>query len=416
MAIDISSLCRNVRDAARVLAVATTHQKNVALANLANLLVERAPDLVAENLKDTNAGRLKGLSDAMIDRLCLDEARITQMAEAVREVVALPDPIGRISELVERPNGLAVGRMTIPIGVIGIIYESRPNVTVDAAALCLKSGNAVVLKGGSEAIFTNRLLAQLCREAARSAALPTNCVGFVDSTERDSVLELLRQNHTIDLIIPRGGEGLIQFVVENSKIPVIQHYKGVCHLFVDKGAHLQQATDICINAKAQRPGVCNAMETLLVDIGCADSFFPLLAPRLKLAGIRVKGCELTRGYLADSEPITEGDYDTEYLALTLNIRVVADMEEAISHIETHGSGHTDGILTQDYSRAREFVRRVQSSAVVVNASTRFNDGNQLGLGAEIGISTSKLHAYGPMGLQELTTRKFVVFGDGQIRT
>lgn len=416
MAIDISSLCRNVRDAARVLAVATTHQKNVALANLANLLVERAPELVAENLKDTNAGRLKGLSDSMIDRLCLDEARITQMAEAVREVVALPDPIGRISELVERPNGLSVGRMTIPIGVIGIIYESRPNVTVDAAALCLKSGNAVVLKGGSEAIFTNRLLAQLCREAARNAALPTNCVGFVDSTERDSVLELLRQNHTIDLIIPRGGEGLIQFVVENSKIPVIQHYKGICHLFVDKGAHLQQAIDICINAKAQRPGVCNAMETLLVDIGCADSFFPLLAPRLKLAGIRVKGCELTRGYLADSEPITEGDYDTEYLALTLNIRVVADMEEAISHIETHGSGHTDGILTQDYSRAREFVRRVQSSAVVVNASTRFNDGNQLGLGAEIGISTSKLHAYGPMGLQELTTRKFVVFGDGQIRT
>ncbi|NUN15547.1 MAG: glutamate-5-semialdehyde dehydrogenase [Myxococcales bacterium] len=409
-------MCRSVREAARVLATADTNQKNETLFRLTNLLVDRSADIIAENHKDIDAGVQKGLSDAMIDRLRLDESRITQMAEAVREVAMLPDPVGRISELVERPNGLMVGRMSIPIGVIGIIYESRPNVTIDAAALCLKSGNAVVLKGGSEAIFTNRLLAYLCRQAAEQTGLPPSCVGFVDSTDRESVVELLRQTQTVDLIIPRGGEGLIRFVVEHSKIPVIQHYKGICHLFVDQNARIQQAVDICINAKAQRPGVCNAMETLLVDEACAEPFFSQLAPRLQAAGVRVKGCDVTRRYLTWSEPVTDGDYDTEYLALILNIRVVAGMDEAIAHIEKHGSGHTDGILTQDVSRAREFVRRVQSSAVVVNASTRFNDGNQLGLGAEIGISTSKLHAYGPMGLQELTSRKFVVFGDGQIRT
>jgi glutamate-5-semialdehyde dehydrogenase len=337
------------------------------------------------------------------------------MAQGLREVAQQPDPIGRMGPIAIRPNGLQVARMRIPLGVIGIIYESRPNVTVDAAGLCLKAGNAVILRGGSEALHSNQALAAVIGEVLADSGLPRNAVQVVPVKDRTAVHALLQQEEHIDLIIPRGGEELIRFVVAHSRIPVLKHYKGVCHVYVDEGADLAMAEAICFNAKVQRPGVCNALETLLVHRDEAERFLPPMARRLTSAGVELRGCQETCKIVPDIVPATEADWPAEFLDLVLAVRVVEDMDAAISHIAAYGSNHTDAIVTRDYERAQRFVREVDSSVVLVNASTRFNDGGQLGLGAEIGISTSKLHAYGPMGVEELTTTKFVVFGNGQIR-
>jgi glutamate-5-semialdehyde dehydrogenase len=352
----------------------------------------------------------------MLDRLAVGEATLAGMARGLAEVAALPDPVGSLGPARVRPNGLQVSRMRIPLGVIGIIYESRPNVTVDAAALCLKAGNAVILRGGSEALHSNRALAAVIGAALAEAGLPEAAVQVVPTSDRAAVTALLAQEEHVDLIIPRGGEDLIRFVVANSRIPVLKHYKGVCHVYVDEGADLAMAEEIAFNAKVQRPGVCNAMETLLVHRAEAGRFLPAAARRLSAAGVELRGCPEARGILPGIAPATEEDWPAEYLDLVLAVKVVAGMDEAIAHIAAYGSNHTEAIVTRDYDRARRFVSAVDSSVVLVNASTRFNDGGELGLGAEIGISTSKLHAFGPMGLEELTTTKFVVFGSGQVRS
>jgi len=338
------------------------------------------------------------------------------MAEALREIIALSDPVGEISEMNVQPNGLQVGRMRIPLGVILMIYEARPNVTCDAAALCLKSGNAVILRGGSEALHANQAIAGLWQLALKESGLPEASVQLVPTTDRAAIDELLQLHEYIDLVIPRGGEGLIRRVVERSKIPVIQHYKGVCHLYVDEGADLGMAEKLTLNSKVQRPSVCNALETLLVHQAVASVFLPRVVATLHKAGVSVRGCEQTRRVVPDVVPASEADWSEEYLNLTLSVKVVTDMNQAIAHIQRYGSLHTETIVTESFSNAQAFLRLVNSSCVLVNASTRFNDGSQLGLGAEIGISTSKLHAFGPMGLRELTTRKFIVLGQGQIRS
>jgi glutamate-5-semialdehyde dehydrogenase len=412
---DIVAASQAARHASRVIGAASTDTKNKALLAMAEGLETQTDAICDENKKDMDGGRERALSPALLDRLLLTPDRISGMASMLREVVALPDPIGELSEEDVRPNGLKIARMRIPIGVIAMIYESRPNVTTDAAALCLKSGNVAILKGGSEAIHSNRILATICSDALESVGLPRAGVTLVDTTDRGAVLELLHQEDNVDLVIPRGGEGLIRFVTRESRIPVVQHYKGVCHLFVDKEADQERAVSICVNAKAQRPGVCNAMETLLIDQSIATEFLTQLSPALQEAGVDVRGDASVCQILENATRATDEDWDTEYLDLVLSIRIVKGIEEAISHIERYGSGHTDGILTRNENHAQNFINRVHSSAVMVNASTRFNDGNQLGLGAEIGISTSRLHAYGPMGLRELTIRKFVVMGDGHIR-
>jgi glutamate-5-semialdehyde dehydrogenase len=352
----------------------------------------------------------------MMDRLTLTDQTIQGMAGGLREVAALPDPVGKITSMWRRPNGLLVGRMRIPLGVIGIIYESRPNVTADAAALCLKSGNAVILRGGSEAIHSNLALARILQDVLKKSAIPAAAIQVISVTDRAAVYELLQLDEYIDLIIPRGGEELIRAVVSQSRIPVIKHYKGVCHIFVDAGADLDMAVSICVNAKVQRPGVCNAMETLLVHADAAQTFLPLIAEKYRQAGVLLKGCPKTRAIVADIEKAEEDDWYREYLDLVLAVRVVPDLDAAIAHIEQYGSLHTESIITQDYANAQRFLNEVNSSTVLVNASTRFSDGFELGLGAEIGISTTKLHAYGPMGLEELTTTKFIIYGNGQVRT
>ncbi len=352
----------------------------------------------------------------MIDRLTVKDATIRSMAEGLREVAALEDPVGAVTKTWTRPNGLEVSRMRIPLGVIGIIYESRPNVTIDAAGICFKSGNAVILRGGSEALHSNQALAAVIARALKAAGMPEKAVQVVPVRDREAVNLLLSQEEYIDLIIPRGGESLIRFVVQNSKIPVLKHYKGVCHVFVDESADPAMAEEISFNAKVHRPGVCNAMETLLVHQAVADEFLPRMARRFKAAGVALRGCPITCRILPGIAPATEADWYEEYLDLILAVRVVDDMDAAIDHMTRYGSRHTESIVTSDYRRARRFVREMDASVVLVNASTRFNDGGQLGLGAEIGISTSKLHAFGPMGIDELTTTKFVVYGDGQIRS
>ncbi|MCA1989085.1 MAG: glutamate-5-semialdehyde dehydrogenase [Desulfarculus sp.] len=401
--------------AARVLAVAGSEQKNRALLGLARALTDQAGELKAANAIDLQAGREAGLSKAMLDRLTLDDKVIAAMAEGLKEVAALPDPVGEITGMWRRPNGLLVGRQRIPLGVIGFIYESRPNVTVDAAGLCLKSGNAVVLKGGKEAIHSNLALARLIGRALTDCGLPAGSVAVVPTTDRAATLALLRQEELLDVVIPRGGESLIRFVTANSRVPVLKHYKGVCHLYVDQDADLAMAEAICVNAKCQRPGVCNALATLLVHRDVAESFLPRVARALTAQEVELRGCHLTCEILPEAVPATDDDWPAEYLDLILAIRVVEDMDQALDHIATHGSQHTEAIVTRDHARAMRFINAVDSSVVLVNASTRFNDGGQLGLGAEIGISTCKLHAFGPMGLEELTTRKFIVFGDGQVR-
>lgn len=411
----IRNMAKAARDSARRLSRVTTDQKNAALLSIASGLEGETTFLMEENRKDLDRAEEMGLSSAMLDRLAIKEATIASMVSGLNEVVALNDPVASMGPTWIRPNGLQVARMRIPLGVIGIIYESRPNVTVDAAGLCLKAGNAVILRGGSEAFYSNQALAAIIGRALKHAGIPEQSVQLVPVRDREAVLNLLKQEEFIDLIIPRGGEGLIRFVVENSKIPVLKHYKGVCHVFVDADADLDMANAICFNAKVQRPGVCNAMETLLVHQVVAETFLPAMAERLERAGVEIRGCDRTCHILPAAKQAQESDWSAEYLDLILAVRVVANMEEAVAHVAKYASNHTDAIVTRNYERARRFVREVDSSVVLVNASTRFNDGGQLGLGAEIGISTSKLHAFGPMGVEELTTNKFVVMGNGQIR-
>lgn len=412
---EVLAIARSAKDASLVLSRLDTAIKNKALLNMADALIKNAESLKGENKKDLLAAEKKGLSKAMLDRLTLTDKVIANMAAGLKEVAALPDPVGEVSGMWKRPNGLMVGRMRIPLGVIGIIYEARPNVTADAAGLCLKSGNAVILRGGSEAINSNLAICKILNAACRDAGVPEPAIQVVPIVDREAVLELLKLEDYIDLIIPRGGEGLIRFVAENSKVPVIKHYKGVCHVFVDEFADIDMASDIAFNAKAERPGVCNAMETLLVHKNIAQKFLPVIYERYKQAGVELRGCPETRGILKDIKEAKEGDWGAEYLDLILAVKIVSDMDSAMAHIAKYGSMHTESIVTRDYANAQRFLREVNSSTVLVNASTRFSDGFELGLGAEIGISTTKLHAFGPMGLTELTTQKFIVYGNGQVR-
>jgi glutamate-5-semialdehyde dehydrogenase len=413
--LDILSIARSARRASLKVASLNSDIKDRALLKMADGLLEQGDIIKEANKKDLESAKKKGLSEAMIDRLTINDKVLNAMADGLKEVAGLPDPVGEVTRMRRRPNGLLVGRMRIPLGVIGIIYEARPNVTADAAALCLKSGNAVILRGGSEAINSNLAIAGVLQEACRVGGIPEAVIQVVPSTDREVVKEMLKLDEDIDLIIPRGGEGLIRFVVENSKIPVIKHYKGVCHVYVDESADIEMAINICFNAKVQRPGVCNAMETMLVHRNVADGFLPEMGRRFKEAGVELRGCEETRRFVPFARVATDEDWSGEYLDLILAIKVVGSLDEAIEHIARYGSLHTESIVTMDYSNAQRFLREVNSSTVLVNASTRFSDGFQLGLGAEIGISTTKIHAFGPMGLEELTTQKFIVYGEGQVR-
>lgn len=400
---------------ARELARALSSQKNAVLMEMASSLKTRARELITENSKDVHFAEEKGLSKALVDRLTLNEKRIDEMAQGLAEVAALPDPVGEITRMWQRPNGMRVGKMRVPIGVIGIIYESRPNVTSDAAGLCLKAGNAVILRGGSEAVHSNKAIVKVMRDALKKHGIHQGAITFFDRTDREAIMEMLKLEGTVDLIIPRGGEALIRTVTENSRIPVLKHYKGVCHVFVDKDADLAMAEKICFNAKVQRPGTCNAMETMLVDESIAERFLPNMMVRFKDAGVELRGCGKTRTIYSNISGVKEEDFYQEYLDLILNVKVVSNMDEAMEHIAKYGSAHSDTIVTMNYERAMRFLREVDSSAVFVNASTRLNDGFQFGLGAEIGISTDKIHARGPMGLEELTCTKFIVLGNGQLR-
>ncbi|OGR32919.1 MAG: glutamate-5-semialdehyde dehydrogenase [Desulfuromonadales bacterium GWD2_61_12] len=415
MAEEMLQLARESRAASRILATLSAAVKNELLRNMAAALEGAAATLIAANEIDLTAARERDLAPAMLDRLALDQERIRGMADGLREVAALPDPVGEITGLVRRPNGLQVGRMRIPLGVIGIVYESRPNVTADAAGLCLKSGNAVILRGGSESLHSNTAIGAVLQGELTRLGLPRGALQVVTTADRNAILELLKLEEEIDLIIPRGGEGLIRFVAEHSRIPVIKHYKGVCHVFIDASADFAMAERICINAKVQRPGVCNAMETLLIHKDIAETFIPVIAAALQRQGVELRGCPIVREFAPGAAAATEADWGAEYLELILAVKVVDDLDDALAHINRYSSLHTEAIVTRDYANAQRFLREVGSSTVMVNASTRFADGNQLGLGAEIGISTTKLHAFGPMGLEELTTRKFIVLGDGQIR-
>jgi len=411
----IIEMAKEARAASKKIARCPSNKKNEVLLKIADKIEALAVYVREENQKDLAMAKEMGLSDAMIDRLTVTDATVKSMAKGLREVSQLNDPVGSTSRAWMRPNGLEVYKMRIPLGVIGIIYESRPNVTIDAAGLCLKAGNAVILRGGSEALNSNQALADIIGQALTETGLPAKTVQVVPIRDREAVKVLLNQEEFIDLIIPRGGEGLIRFVVENSTIPVLKHYKGVCHVYIDDGADLEMAQNICFNAKVQRPGVCNSMETMLVHRSISQEFLPQMAKRFVKAGVEIRGCAETCRILPDAVKAGEADWPEEYLDLVLAVKVVQDMDQAVSHITRYSSSHTEAIVTNDYKRARRFVREVDSSVVLVNASTRFNDGGELGLGAEIGISTSKLHAFGPMGVEELTTTKFVVFGDGQIR-
>ncbi len=411
----IGEMAEKAKKAERLLANLDSGIKNRALRLMADRLEAERDFLKKANGRDLALASKRGLSAAMTERLRLDDSRIAAMAEGLREVAFLPDPVGEVIRMWKRPNGLQIGKVRVPIGVIGIIYESRPNVTADTAGLCLKSGNSVILRGGSEAFHSNAAIAGILSDSALDAGVPDGAVQFVKSTDREAVMHLLKMEREIDLIIPRGGEGLIRTVCENSTIPVIKHDKGVCHTYVDRDADLEMAWKISLNAKCQRPSVCNAMETLLVHEEVAEDFLPVLGKRLSAAGVEIRGCPKTRELIPESREAEETDWYTEYNDLILSIRVVRSLEEAMDHIARYGSQHSEAIVTRDYARARRFLAEVDASAVYVNASTRFTDGYEFGLGAEIGISTNRLHARGPMGLEELTSYKFIIFGDGQIR-
>ena len=411
----VTERAKRARAAARKLATVSTTIKNNALLKMADALVVQTAALLSANGKDLGEAKLRGLSKAMIDRMTLDPKRIGEMAAGLRDVAALPDPVGEVVKMVRRPNGMQVGRVRVPIGVIGIVYESRPNVTADAASLCLKAGNAVVLRGGSEAVQSNAAIVQILSTVGADCGLPEGCIVFLDNPDRQAVMEMLKLDALIDLIIPRGGEALMKTVTEHSRIPVIKHDKGLCHTYVDEGADLSMARAICLNAKVQRPGTCNAMETLLVHENVAPDFLPGMIRALQESGVEVRGCSKTRAIVSEIKEATEDDWTTEYLDLILSVRVVKSLDEAMEHIARYGSQHSEAIVTRDYGRARRFINEVDACAVFVNASTRLNDGYQFGLGAEIGISTSRIHARGPMGLEELTTTKYIVLGEGQLR-
>jgi len=413
----IVELTRAARAASRKLASQDTETKNALLLEIAQRLdsQDTCNQILKANEKDLAAAREKGISGAMLDRLALDEKRIAGMIQGLKEVALLPDPVGVVRQSWTRPNGLQVDKRTIPLGVVGIIYEARPNVTIDAFSLCFKAGNATVLKGGSEALHSNRALVETISTVLTPSGLEGTCQ-FLDWTSREAVSILLKQEENVDVIIPRGGESLIRFVTQNSRIPVIKHYKGVCHVYVDEEADIEMAASIADNAKVSRPAVCNALETLLVHQKVASTFLPVFSEKMKTAGVELRGDDQSRDILPDIKAATEEDYFAEFLDLILAVRVVSGLDEAVDHIEKYGSSHTEAIVTENSARAQEFLDRVNSSVVLVNASTRFSDGGELGLGAEIGVSTSKLHAYGPMGLESLVTEKFVIHGAGQIRT
>lgn len=415
MSVNVEAMGRAAKLASRELAKLTRGVKDAALRAQAAAVRKRRDEILAANKKDIETAQSQKKSEAFIDRLTLNEKRIEAMAVALEDVAALPDPVGEVTGMWRRPNGLEVGRMRVPFGVIGIIYESRPNVTSDAASLCIKSGNAVILRGGSESIETNRVITQILREAGYLAGLPHDCIQLIKDTDRAYVTQLLKMNQYVDLIVPRGGESLIRHVMETATVPVVGHLHGVCHVYVDDEADLEMGRQIVINAKCQRPGVCNAMETLLLHEDLPEGYIKSLLLDLKGKGVELRGCSRTISIEGSVKQVEEEDWYTEYEALILSVKIVKSMEEAIDHINKYGSHHTDAIVTKNFSKARTFLRDVDSSCVVVNASTRFNDGAELGLGAEIGISTNKLHAWGPMALQELTAAKFIVFGDGQIR-
>jgi glutamate-5-semialdehyde dehydrogenase len=413
---EVREMAKRAKAVSCQLARLSTDIKNKALFEMADGLERSGELLIEENHKDLVAGEKAHLSTAMMDRLRLTPKAIQGMSGGLREVAHLPDPVGEIVRMWKRPNGLVVGKMRIPIGVIGMIYESRPNVTADAAGLCLKSGNSVILRGGREAFHSNQAIGRILQKGLAKVGIPQEAVQTFSHTERIAIREMLQLEDEIDLIIPRGGEELIRFVATHSKIPVIKHYKGICHIFVDESADLEMATRICLNAKVQKPGVCNAMETLLVHRKMAGKFLPKIAVPMRKEKVELRGCPQAKKILPTVKEAREEDWSQEYLDLILSIKVVTGIDEAIEHIATYGSSHTESILTSDYQNAQRFLKEVNSSCVLVNASTRFNDGFELGLGAEIGISTSKLHAFGPMGLEELTAVKFVVYGEGQIRT
>ncbi|WP_286234078.1 glutamate-5-semialdehyde dehydrogenase [Thalassotalea sediminis] len=412
---DIADNAKHVKVAARQVAQLTTTVKNKLLLQMANAIEKDISNILAENNKDITAGRQRGLTEAMLDRLLLTPERVKDIAEAIREIIALHDPVGSIANMTLRPNGIQVGKMRIPLGVIAMIYEARPNVTAEAAALCIKSGNAVILRGGSEAIHSNLALANCLHRVLEDNDIDRNVISVIPDTRRVVIEQLLKQRESIDLVIPRGGEGLIRYVTENSQIPVIQHFKGVCHLFIDKYADLNKSIQILINGKTQKPSACNAFETLLVHQDIAAKFLPLAAKALAENNVKVHACPNSINYFAGAVLANDEDYHTEYLANEIAIKVVDSYDKAIDHINQYTSDHTEVIVSQDTSRCQAFIRQVNSSVVMTNASSRFSDGGQLGLGSEIGISTSKLHAYGPMGLAALTTEKYVVIGDGQIR-
>jgi len=397
------------------IARASSDKKNKILQKISGYLEENMESILSANQKDLFNAEKNGANKALLDRLKLDEKRIKALIKSVEEIIKLPDPVGQIIEMKPRPNGLLVGRMRIPLGVIATIYEARPGVTVDIASLCIKSGNAVILRGGSEALETNSALVQLIKKAVKDEGIDDNIVGFINDPSREHIFELLKLEELIDLVIPRGGEGLIRFVAENSRVPVLKHYKGVCHIFVDEFADLEKAYRVCLNAKVQRPSVCNAMETLLVHEKIAEKFLPTMGKIFREHGVELRGCEKTRKIISYAVPATEDDWYAEYLDLILAVRVVSSIDEAIEHIKKYGSSHTEAIITENLENAMKFIKEVDSSSVMVNASTRFADGYEYGLGAEVGISTTKLHAYGPMGLEGLTTLKWIVFGNGHIR-
>lgn len=410
----MTELGRNARSAARVIASASTGVKNNALLAIAKSLDSARTHLIAENEKDLAAGAANGLDAAMLDRLAVKSSTIDGMIEGLRQVAALPDPCGEITGLSYRPTGIQVGKMRVPLGVVGIIYESRPNVTIDAASLCLKSGNAAILRGGSESIHSNRAIAICLQDGLKAAGLPATLVQVVETVDRAAVGELITMSDYVDVIVPRGGKSLIERVSRDARVPVIKHLDGICHVFIDSKADLEKAFAIAVNAKTHRYGVCNAMETLLVDEAVAANILPRLAVAYGKKNVELRGCEKTRR-LITANPATEEDWATEYLAPILSIKIVSGLDEALDHIDRYSSRHTDAIVTEDFTRARRFITEVDSSSVMVNASTRFADGFEYGLGAEIGISTDKIHARGPVGLEGLTSQKWVVLGDGHIR-
>ncbi len=404
------------KKASRVLGNAGETLKNLALAKIADALMQNSGVILKENRKDLKLAEENGMSASLLDRLALSDSRIEGIADGIRKVIALDDPIGKVSEMKTRPNGLIIGKKTVPLGVIGIIYEARPNVTADAAALCLKSGNAVILRGGKEAFNSNRIIVSVMRDAVKEAGLPEDCICFVEDTGRDSALELMSLTRYLDVLIPRGGAGLIRAVVDHAKVPVIETGVGICHVYVDDSADIDMAADIIFNAKCSRPSVCNAIETLLVSESIAGKLLPAAKRRLDTKNVELRGCEKTVSILGDCvKPAEETDYRTEFGDYILAVKVVSGIDEAIWFINEYGSGHSEAIVTGSYQNAQKFLQEVDAAAVYVNASTRFTDGFEFGLGAEIGISTQKLHARGPMGLEQLTSSKFIIYGNGQIR-